>query len=153
VCVFLHFSPPSYPLELSLSLFPTCNWFIYSPVMTSAILGVGGALAPGRAPKLKPPQNHPYIHIYMLYCPVQVTKNRSLRYIRSYTFHGLGPLACADSELTFETMNSLGFWGSISGGGWEFFSSPPRPERLWGPLSLLSNGHHGSFLESKAAGE
>jgi len=23
-----------------------------------------------------------------------------------------------------------GFWGSIPGGGWEFFSSPPRPERL-----------------------
>jgi hypothetical protein len=21
--------------------------------------------------------------------------------------------------------------------GWEFFSSPPRPERLWGPPSLL----------------
>jgi hypothetical protein len=23
-------------------------------------------------------------------------------------------------------------------GGWEFFSSPPRPERLWGPPCLLS---------------
>jgi hypothetical protein len=31
--------------------------------------------------------------------------------------------------------------GSIPGGGWEFFSSPPRPERLWGPPSLLSNGY------------
>jgi hypothetical protein len=27
--------------------------------------------------------------------------------------------------------------GSISGGCWEFFSKPPRPERLWGPPSLL----------------
>jgi hypothetical protein len=27
------------------------------------------------------------------------------------------------------------------GGGWEFFSSPPRPERLWGPLSLLFNAY------------
>jgi hypothetical protein len=26
------------------------------------------------------------------------------------------------------------------GGGWEFFSSTPCPERLWGPPSLLSNG-------------
>jgi hypothetical protein len=25
------------------------------------------------------------------------------------------------------------FWSSIPGGGWEFFSKPPRPERLWGP--------------------
>jgi hypothetical protein len=31
-----------------------------------------------------------------------------------------------------------GFYGSIPGGGWEIFSSPPRPERLWGPSSLLS---------------
>jgi hypothetical protein len=23
--------------------------------------------------------------------------------------------------------------GSIPGGCWEFFSNPPRPERLWGP--------------------
>jgi hypothetical protein len=30
-------------------------------------------------------------------------------------------------------------------GGWEFFSSPPRPERLWGPPSLLSNGYQGLF--------
>jgi hypothetical protein len=26
--------------------------------------------------------------------------------------------------------------GSISGGGYEFFFSPPRPERLWEPGSL-----------------
>jgi hypothetical protein len=39
-----------------------------------------------------------------------------------------------------------GLRGSIPGGGWEFFSSPPRPERLWGPASLLSNGYQGLFL-------
>jgi hypothetical protein len=39
-----------------------------------------------------------------------------------------------------------GFWGSISNGGWEFFSPPPRPERLWGQPSLLSNGYQGFFL-------
>jgi hypothetical protein len=38
-----------------------------------------------------------------------------------------------------------GFWGSIPGGGWEFFSRPPRPERLWGPPSVLSNGYQGLF--------
>jgi hypothetical protein len=26
-------------------------------------------------------------------------------------------------------------------GDWEFFSSPPRPDRLWGPVSFLSNGY------------
>jgi hypothetical protein len=33
----------------------------------------------------------------------------------------------------------------FSGGGWGFFSSSPRPERLWGPPSLISNGYQGLF--------
>jgi hypothetical protein len=33
--------------------------------------------------------------------------------------------------------------GSCPGGDWEFFSSPPRPDRLWGPPSLLSNRYQG----------
>jgi len=32
---------------------------------------------------------------------------------------------------------------SIPSGDWEFFSSPPYPEWLWGPASLLSNEHRG----------
>jgi len=36
--------------------------------------------------------------------------------------------------------------GSSSGRGWEFFSSPPRPDRQWVPHSLLSSGYHGLFL-------
>jgi hypothetical protein len=35
--------------------------------------------------------------------------------------------------------------GSIPGECWEFFSKPPRPERLWGPPSLLSNGYPGAL--------
>jgi hypothetical protein len=42
--------------------------------------------------------------------------------------------------------------GNYPGGGgsnpdrdWEFFSSPPRPDRLWDPPSLLSNGYQGLF--------
>jgi hypothetical protein len=30
-------------------------------------------------------------------------------------------------------------------GSWEFFSSPPCPERLWDPPNLLSNGYQGLF--------
>jgi len=29
--------------------------------------------------------------------------------------------------------------------GWEFFSSPPRPDRLWGPPSLLYSGYRRFF--------
>jgi hypothetical protein len=29
--------------------------------------------------------------------------------------------------------------------GSRIFSSPKRPDRLWGPLSLLSNGYRGLF--------
>jgi len=33
--------------------------------------------------------------------------------------------------------------GFESGRGWEFFSSPPRRDRLWGPPSLSFNGYSG----------
>jgi len=36
--------------------------------------------------------------------------------------------------------------GFDPGGCWEFFSSPPRPERLWGPPN------QGSFRGGKVAG-
>jgi hypothetical protein len=39
--------------------------------------------------------------------------------------------------------------GSIPGRNWEFFCSPPRPERLWGQPSLLSNGYQGLFPRVK----
>jgi hypothetical protein len=36
--------------------------------------------------------------------------------------------------------------------GSRIFSSPSRPDWLWGPLNLLSNGYRGSFPGGKAAG-
>jgi hypothetical protein len=36
--------------------------------------------------------------------------------------------------------------------GSRIFCSPRRPDRLWGPPSLLYNGYRGSFLEDKTAG-
>jgi hypothetical protein len=41
---------------------------------------------------------------------------------------------------------------SSPGRDWEFFSSPLRPERLWGPPSLLSNGHQGLFPWGQSGG-
>jgi hypothetical protein len=40
---------------------------------------------------------------------------------------------------------------SSPGRGWEFFYSPPRPDRLWGPLSLLFSGYQGSLPGGKPA--
>jgi len=46
--------------------------------------------------------------------------------------------------------------GSSPDRGWEFFSSPPRLDRLWDPSNLLSSryrgGGGGSLLCDKAAG-
>ena len=41
--------------------------------------------------------------------------------------------------------------GILDGGG-GFFSSQKRPGRLWGPPSLLLNGHYGSFPRKKRQG-
>jgi hypothetical protein len=42
--------------------------------------------------------------------------------------------------------------GSFPGRGRDYFSLPPRPNRLWGPSNLLINGYRSSFLRGKAAG-
>jgi hypothetical protein len=62
-------------------------------------------------------------------------------------------------DATFEVYKATKCWttgwiigGSGPGRGWEFSSSPPRPDRLWDQPSLLSSGYLGLFLWGKAAG-
>jgi hypothetical protein len=53
------------------------------------------------------------------------------------------PATSRDSSVGMATRlrtGRSGFQDSITGGTWEFFSSPPRPERLWGPHILPSLG-------------
>jgi hypothetical protein len=45
-----------------------------------------------------------------------------------------------EQEQSYIGVNIIFFRNQI----WKF-SSPPRPDRLWGPLSLLSNGYQGPF--------
>jgi hypothetical protein len=51
----------------------------------------------------------------------------------------------------FVTINIINT-NNLGWGGWEFLSSPPRPERLWGPPSHLSNGNQVLFPGGKVAG-
>jgi hypothetical protein len=50
-----------------------------------------------------------------------------------------------DSSVGIATTLRVGRPGSIPSRGWEFFSSPPRPDRPWGPPNLPSNGYRGLF--------
>jgi hypothetical protein len=59
-----------------------------------------------------------------------------------------------DSSVGIAKGYGLEDWGSIRGLAKIVFSTPQRPDRLWGPHSLLSNGYlnGGSFHGSKVAG-
>jgi hypothetical protein len=57
-----------------------------------------------------------------------------------------------DSSVGIATDYELDGWYSIPGKRKIFFSSPRRPDRLWGPPSLLSNGYQGSITGVKWPG-
>jgi hypothetical protein len=52
---------------------------------------------------------------------------------------------CIESESGYLSRYSYGLDGSDSIPGMARFISPQRPDRLWGPPSLLSNGYRGRF--------
>jgi hypothetical protein len=60
------------------------------------------------------------------------------------------------ADMYYRQAGKLFYWkselGSITGRNGDYFSSPPRLDRLWGPLSLLSSGYWGSFPGGEAVG-
>jgi hypothetical protein len=50
-----------------------------------------------------------------------------------------------ESSVSILTGYGLDDRGSIPCRGWEFYSSPPRPDRPWDPPSLLSNKTPGAL--------
>jgi hypothetical protein len=63
---------------------------------------------------------------------------------------GTGGCGSRGSSVSIVTGYGLDNWGSVPNRGRVFFFQSLRPDRLWGPLSLLSNGYWGSFPRGKA---
>jgi hypothetical protein len=62
-------------------------------------------------------------------------------------------LLSRDSSVCIATSYGLDCWGSITGRGKKFFSTPRRPDWLRGPPRFHTMGTGSSFSGSKAAGE
>jgi hypothetical protein len=75
-------------------------------------------------------QGQLYLYLYQLYKVVIGSRGSSIGIALGYGLYDRGSM--------------VRFPGGGEAGN--FFSSPPRPERLWGPPSLLSNGYQGLFL-------
>jgi hypothetical protein len=73
-------------------------------------------------------------------------KGESTQSLGPITYRNSGTLITRRSRYSSVVQCWATGWmiGGLSPGrGWEFFSSPPRPDRLWGPPSPLSNGYLG----------
>jgi len=60
--------------------------------------------------------------------------------------------ACAIHSVQRLATDWTEFGSSIAGVGWEFLSSPLRPDSLWGPQNLISSGYQGLFPRIRRPG-
>jgi hypothetical protein len=63
---------------------------------------------------------------------------------KNYIFIAIIYIVSRDSSVGIATGYKLDKPASITGSA-RIFSPPQRPDRLWGPHSLLSNGYRGPF--------
>jgi hypothetical protein len=67
-------------------------------------------------------------------------------HICSYQFPAIANNRSRDRSVGVEMSYGLGRPRSVPGRGKIFFSSPKRPDSLWAPPSLLTNGYWGLFF-------
>jgi hypothetical protein len=74
--------------------------------------------------------------------PRNTRDTRDYKWKREFCYETFVCVRSRDSSVGIVTVYGLDDGGSNPGRSWEFFSSTPRPDRLW---SLLSNGYRGLF--------
>jgi hypothetical protein len=92
-------------------------------------------------------QSPPGIETPSFYCsarrlvsiPTELSRKKPLTIIKETTRN-------RDSSVVQRWAKGWMIGGSRPGRGWEFFSSPPHPDRLWGSPSLLPNGYQWFIL-------
>jgi hypothetical protein len=120
----VHKSPPLDPILRHANLYRIISRdiLIFSPSLCLGIVnGVSGFLTK-------------IIHAFLI-IPIHVICRATVFVL--YFFRRI-----RDSSVSISTGYGLGGPGSIPGVQ-KFFSSPQRPDRLWGAASLLSNGYRG----------
>jgi hypothetical protein len=78
-----------------------------------------------------------------LLSPVTRAKTLTQRYHNLHKAHKIAKSLDSSAVWRWDTGWTIGSSGP--GRGWEFFVSPPRPDRFWDQPSLLSNGYQRLF--------
>jgi hypothetical protein len=82
-----------------------------------------------------------------MYCTGALQKElrRRLHVLRQNQVSSVRTHTSVIGIVTGYRLDDLGKGVRFPARGWEFFPSPSRPDRLWGPPSLVSNGYRELF--------